>query len=87
MKDPIQTPKQFEREMEAKHKEREREAQKIAFADAKPIKIVAIDLPFWKIVTLMVKWVIASIPAGIILFLIGAMLWGVLLGLVGGLHR
>lgn len=34
------------------------------------VSIVDVKIPFWSIVVLMVKWVLASIPAFIILFLI-----------------
>jgi hypothetical protein len=34
---------------------------------ANPVTIRDIDVPFWRIVTILVKWSIASIPAMIIL--------------------
>ena len=41
------------------------------------IKIEDIQMPFGSMVIFMVKWAIASIPAFIILFLIGMMVMGV----------
>ena len=37
-----------------------------------PVTIRNVDIPFWSMVEFMVKWVVASIPAGVILAL-GAM--------------
>ena len=47
-----------------------------------PMKVVVVDLqmPFLSIVTLMVKWALASVPAIIIL----ATIFGVVTRLVGG---
>ncbi len=38
------------------------------------VTIANIDMPFWSIVMLMVKWAIASIPALFILWLLGVFL-------------
>lgn len=48
-----------------------------------PRKVIVVDLqmPFLSIVTLMVKWALASIPAIIIL----AMIFSLLMALMGGL--
>lgn len=48
------------------------------------VTVVDIKMPFWSMVVFMVKWAIASIPALIILALLGVMLAGVLGGLFGG---
>ncbi len=48
---------------------------------AEPVRSVVITdirMSFGAMVTFMVKWAIASIPAAIILFLIGALLWALL---------
>lgn len=45
---------------------------------ANPVIIVDIKMPFLSMVVLMVKWIIASIPAIIILMIIGAIVGGVL---------
>lgn len=49
----------------------------------KPTEVVVTDISmsFWSMVVFMVKWVIAAIPAFLILMVIGA----VLSGLFGGL--
>lgn len=54
--------------------------------EEKPGKVVIVDvhMPFMSMVTFMVKWAIAAIPAILILFVIGALLSGVVAGL---LHR
>jgi hypothetical protein len=51
------------------------------------VTVVDIKMPFWSMVVFMVKWAIAAIPAMIILFVIGAILAGFMVGLVGGLHH
>ncbi len=45
---------------------------------ANPVTIVDIKMPFLSMVVFMVKWIIASIPAIIILMVIGAIVGGVL---------
>ncbi|MGH8738040.1 MAG: hypothetical protein ACREVC_11840 [Burkholderiales bacterium] len=42
--------------------------------DTREVVVVDIKIPFWSMVTLLVKWALASIPAIIILFIIGAAL-------------
>jgi hypothetical protein len=49
------------------------------------VQITDINIPFMSMVTLMVKWTIASIPAMIILFIMGAILTGIFGGILGGL--
>ncbi len=51
------------------------------------VTVVDIRMPFWSMVVFMVKWAIASIPAIIILVVIGAMIAGFMGGLLGGLHH
>ena len=48
---------------------------------ANPITIRDIDVPFWRIVTILIKWSIAAIPAAIIVMFI----YGALAALLGGL--
>lgn len=48
--------------------------------------VVDIRMPFWSMVTFMIKWAIAAIPAVIILFLCGALLAGVLGGMALGIR-
>ncbi len=40
-----------------------------------------IDVPFWRIVTILVKWSIASIPAMIILIILAALLGVIVSGI------
>lgn len=50
-------------------------SEPVVFADsAQRVTLADIDLPFGSMVTFMVKWAIATIPAMIILFLIGAVI-------------
>jgi hypothetical protein len=48
--------------------------------------VVDIRMPFWSMVTFMVKWAIAAIPAVIILFLFGALLVGLVGGMAAGMR-
>lgn len=49
------------------------------------IKISDFDMPFSSMVAFMVKWAIASIPAIIILFVIGMVAAGIFGGVIAGL--
>jgi len=51
------------------------------------VTVVDIKMTFWSMVVFMVKWTLASIPALLILIVLGAMLVGLLSGFVGGLGR
>ncbi|MGG7056254.1 hypothetical protein [Nitrosomonas sp. ANs5] len=48
------------------------------------VKIIDINMPFWSMVKFMVKVAIASIPAFIILSVIGTIVFGLLGGFLGG---
>ncbi|HEU4475677.1 MAG TPA: hypothetical protein VFR71_03155 [Methyloceanibacter sp.] len=48
---------------------------------ANPVTIREIDVPFWRIVTILIKCSIAAIPAAIIVTII----YGLILALVGGI--
>lgn len=50
-----------------------------------PIILTGIDLPFGDLVMLFVKMGLAAIPAAILLTIIGAVIFGLLTALVGGL--
>ena len=50
------------------------------------ITIVDIRMPFWSMVIFMVKAAIASIPAFIILSVIGSLVFALLGSLFGGMH-
>jgi len=54
--------------------------------EKKEVVITDIKMPFFSMVVFMVKWVIASIPAFIILFILGALATGVLSGLAGSMR-
>lgn len=48
---------------------------------ANPVTIRDIDVPFWRIVTILIKWSIAAIPAAIIV----TILYAIIFALVGGI--
>ena len=54
--------------------------------DDNRVTIVDIRMPFWSMVIFMVKAAIASIPAFVILSIIGSIVFALLGGLFGGLH-
>jgi hypothetical protein len=49
------------------------------------VSVTDVDMPFLSMVRFMVKWAVASIPALLILAILGAVFWGVLLGFFAGL--
>lgn len=51
---------------------------------ARRVVVTDIKMPFFSMVAFMVKWAIASIPAFIILSVIGALIAAVITGLFGG---
>jgi hypothetical protein len=57
--------------------------------DERPVVLVDVRMPFWGVVGLMVKFAVASIPAAIIVTLLGYLAVAVLRGLFTGLslHR
>ena len=56
------------------YKEYQKQQQRI---EEKSVHVKSFDMPFGDMVMFMVKWAIASIPAFIILFIIGAILTGI----------
>jgi hypothetical protein len=48
--------------------------------DKQEVRVTDIRMPFGSMVVFMVKWAVASIPALIILFVLGALLWASLVG-------
>ena len=50
------------------------------------VVVTDIKIPFRSMVVLMVKWAVATIPAMIILSVIGSIIFGVLTGLMSGWH-
>lgn len=55
-------------------------------ADSGKVIVTDIKIPFRSMVVLMVKWAVATIPALIILILIGSITFGVINALMGGSH-
>ena len=55
-------------------------------ADYGRVVITDIRIPFGSMVVLMVKWAVATIPALIILSVIGSITFGVINALMGGWH-
>ncbi len=51
------------------------------------VDIIDIKMPFWSMVVFMVKAAIASIPAFIILSVLGSVVFGLLGGMFGGMGR
>jgi hypothetical protein len=50
------------------------------------VVVTDIKIPFRSMVILMVKWAVATIPAFVILILIGSITFGVINALMGGWH-
>ena len=55
-------------------------------ADYGKVIVTDIKIPFRSMVILMVKWAVATIPALIILILIGSITIGIMNALMGGWH-
>jgi len=54
-------------------------------ADRSKVVVVDVQMPFMSMVSFMVKWTLASIPAILILAVIAAILAGMFGGLIAGL--
>lgn len=50
-----------------------------------PVTIRDINVPFWRIVTILIKWSIAAIPAAIIITIVYALILAVLGGIAVGI--
>jgi hypothetical protein len=50
-----------------------------------PVTIRDIDVPFWRIVMILIKWSIAAIPAAIIITILSAIIVAVLGGITVGI--
>ena len=48
-----------------------------------PVKIIDFDMPFGSMVTFMIKWVLASIPGIIILFIVGIVMSLIFISIFG----
>jgi hypothetical protein len=51
------------------------------------VVVVDVKMPFLSMVVFMVKWAIASIPALVILAILGSLLLGLITGMGGWHHR
>ncbi len=51
------------------------------------VVVTDVHMPFWSMVTFMVKWAFAAIPAMIILIVVGFVMTAALGGALGGLQR
>ena len=58
----------------------EQERKRQDFLTAKKVIIKGIDIPFWDLVSLLVKFSFAAIPAAIIV----AIIWGIIGSFLGG---
>ena len=56
----------------------------MAVEDTNRVVITDVKIPFLSMVTLMVKWVLASIPAFLILAVLGAIVTAIFGGIFGG---
>jgi hypothetical protein len=54
-------------------------------ADENPITIRDIDVPFWRIVMILVKWSIAAIPAMILVVLLYMLVIAIVVGILAAL--
>ncbi len=50
--------------------------------DEQRVVVTDFDMPFGSMVKLMVKWAVASIPAAIILVILGTIAFGIIKGLL-----
>jgi len=54
---------------------------------AEPVTIRNIDVPFWRIVAILIKWSIAAIPAAIVVTILYLLILGLLGELVAGIFE
>jgi hypothetical protein len=54
-------------------------------APAHPVVITDVDIPFWRLVGIFVKWTLAAIPATILLMIIFSVIAAVIGMMFGGL--
>jgi len=55
--------------------------------ESEPITIRDIDVPFWRIVMIIIKWSIAAIPAAIIIAILYALILAILGGAIMGIFE
>jgi CHASE2 domain-containing sensor protein len=59
----------------------------MASREINEVVVTDIKMSFSSMVIFMVKWAIATIPAIIILTVVGSITWGILTALFGGFHQ
>ena len=69
--------KEIEKEVKKKIVEQTRETEERSVYIKGSVKVSSFDMPFLDMIGFMVKWAIASIPAFIILFIIGLIFFGI----------
>lgn len=67
-------------------RKKRRDEAAVGVAPAQRVTVVAIDIPFGDIISLMIKWSFAAIPAVIVMSIVWFMLGAVCSGMVGP-HR
>lgn len=65
----------------------DKDAEMRRIQNSQPVVVTDIDMPFGSMVVFMVKWALASIPAIIILTIIGMVVFGILTGVLTGLSN
>jgi hypothetical protein len=60
----------------------EREEQAMSQQSRLEVVVTDVRMPFGSMVSFMVKWSLASIPALLILMIVGGVVWGILMGMV-----
>ena len=66
---------------------RRRPQEEVIVTGEDRVVVSDIDIPFGSMVAFMVKWAVASVPAAIILFLIGFFIMTIGFPILGGLMR
>ncbi|MFI5103115.1 MAG: hypothetical protein ACHP9V_07075 [Terriglobales bacterium] len=63
----------------------ELQAAQVRIPETRPTAVVVTDvhMPFGSMIAFMVKWAIASIPALLIVFVVGLIFWTIALALLG----
>ena len=59
----------------------------MASKETNEVVVTDIKMSFPSMVIFMVKWAIATIPAIIILTVVGSITWGILTAFLGGFHQ
>ena len=65
----------------------DKDAEMQRIQNSQPVVVTDIDMPFGSMVVFMVKWALASIPAIIVLAVIGILSFIVITGILAGLPK